>query len=73
MDACEPPNGVLCLVGAVLALLPAAGFTTSDVGIQWFWTDGPWIAAALIVLASAFTVGRFILRSHRGRTNITDG
>lgn len=73
MNATKPRNRALLLVAAILALLLAVGFTVTDAGFRWFWTDVPWIGAVLVVLAAALAVGHFMLRSRRGRMEVSAG
>lgn len=73
MTATKPRNRALLLVAAILALLLAAGFTISDAGVQWFWTDAPWVGAVLVIVAVALAIGHFLLRSRRGRMKATEG
>jgi hypothetical protein len=34
---------------AILAVLLSVGFTVTASGVQWFWTEVPWVAVVLVV------------------------
>ena len=49
---------------AILAVLLAVGFTISDAGVQWFWTEVPWFAVLLAVVGMLLGVLHFTRRAH---------
>ena len=49
---------------AILAVLLAVGFTISDAGVQWFWTEVPWCAVLLAVVGMLLGVLHFTRRAH---------
>jgi F0F1-type ATP synthase assembly protein I len=49
---------------AILSVLLAVGFTISDAGVQWFWTEVPWFAVLLAVLGVLLGVLHVTRRAH---------
>ena len=57
----------LLLVGAILTVCLSFGFSFTDGGAVWFWTEVPWFGGVLVLLGAVLTGVYLVLRRRSKR------